>query len=146
MPLFYKNLNARFLGFYKFRAFGFCLLFFYKHSNILFFKKLHYSYTVYFCLENPSKVFNFSVELQTKCTWVSPNKVPSAMWISVGNLNLSRNSLNLDQTGAPGTSSLEQTQQCIFLCLTILIALLFPLSSFSMQRISIRPFNLCSPF
>ena len=69
MPLFfYRNLNARFLGFYKFRAFGICLLFFYKHSNMLFFKKLHYSHTVDFCLGDPDKVFNFLVELQTKST------------------------------------------------------------------------------
>ena len=65
---FYRNLNARFLGSYKFRAFGICLLFFYKHSNMLFFKKLHYSHTVDFCLGDPDKVFNFLVELQTKST------------------------------------------------------------------------------
>ena len=37
-------------------------------ATCCFFKKLHYSHTVDFCLGDPDKVFNFLVELQTKST------------------------------------------------------------------------------
>ena len=69
------------LDFISSELLGSVYCFFYKHSNILFFKKLHYSHIVDFCLGNPDKVFNFSVELQTQSTRVSPNKIPSVMWI-----------------------------------------------------------------
>ena len=69
------------LDFLSLELLGSVYFFFYKHGNILFFKKLHYSHTVDFCLGNPDKVFNFLVELQTQSTWVSPNKIPSVMWI-----------------------------------------------------------------